>query len=435
MNLPSFFPDQILFRMNVADPDELSLGPWRAFRRSGELIGPQGTEHLEPKVMELLLLLAAQPGRVWSRDDIMQQLWPGLVVGEDTLARAVFKLRKSLGDDAKAPRFIETIPKRGYRWIFPDSDPAPVAVASPPAIAETAPRRNVATLWSALVVTIVMLAALVWIFGARRPAVTTHTEAQTLTERANDFYFQYTRVDNEAAIELFERVVALQPGHAPAYAGLANALAQRELRWPASASGQLQEFTRLGDALKHGHTRTAKAQRRLLRATQLAERAVALAPDDASAHKALGFVRSVREDFSGALQAYHRAVELDPDAWGPMINIGDILQLSGEAEQAIPHFEAAFAAMTRVYPGQTARIRPWYAETALLIGDSHRARHRDETAERWYRKAIEIAPFHVEATRKLATLLRASARVEEADALCAHLQQRAGQAGLCAAIP
>jgi transcriptional activator of cad operon len=426
--------------MNAADPDELSLGPWRACRRSGELIGPQGTEHLEPKVMELLLLLAAQPGRVWSRDDIMQQLWPGLVVGEDTLARAVFKLRKSLGDDAKSPRFIETIPKRGYRWILQDSDPAPAAVISPPAesvpaIAETVPRRQRAMHWSALALSIVVLAGLVWIFGARRPAVTAHTEAQTLTERANDFYFQYTRVDNEAAIELFERVVALQPGHAPAYAGLANALAQRELRWPASSSGQLQEFTHLGDALKHGHTRTAKAQRRLLRAAQLAERAVALAPDDASAHKALGFVRSVREDFSGALQSYRRAVELDPDAWGPMINIGDILQLSGEAEQAIPHFEAAFAAMTRVYPGQTARIRPWYAETALLIGDSHRARHRDETAERWYRKAIEIAPFHLDATRKLAALLRTSDRAEEADALCAHLQQRAGQSGSCAAMP
>lgn len=97
------------------DSDVLRFGPWQAFRRSGDLVGADGTEHLEPKVMELLLLLAGAPGRVWSRDDIMQQLWPGLVVGDDALARTVFKLRKSLGDDAKAPRYIETLSKRGYR--------------------------------------------------------------------------------------------------------------------------------------------------------------------------------------------------------------------------------------------------------------------------------------------------------------------------------
>ncbi len=425
--------------MSVApDPEVFGFGAWRAFRRSGDLTGPQGTEHLEPKVMELLLLLAAQPGRVWSRDDIMQQLWPGLVVGEDTLARAVFKLRKSLGDDAKAPRYIETLPKRGYRWIYQDaadsadaeSLPQPVIVATS-ASANRRPR----IAWAALFVAVAAMAFAAWMAASRKNTVDAHVQAQTLTDHANDFYFQYTRVDNEAAIELFERVVVLQPGHAPAYAGLANALAQRELRWPAGAKGQPQAFSRLGDALQNGHTRNARAQRHLLRATQLAERAVVLAPDDASAHKALGFVRSVREDFAGALASYQQAVALDPDAWGPMINIGDILQLSGQPEQAIPHFEAAFAAMTRVYPRQTARIRPWYAETALLIGDSHHAQHRVETAERWYRRVLDIAPFHLDATTRLAELLRASARSDEADALCARLQQRAGETASCAVAP
>jgi DNA-binding winged helix-turn-helix (wHTH) protein/Flp pilus assembly protein TadD len=415
--------------------DALAFGPWRALRRSGELIGAHGSERLEPKVMELLLLLAAEPGRVWSRDDIMQRLWPGLVVGEDTLARVVFKLRKSLGDAAKAPLYIETIPKRGYRWIYRDAAEAPAdAAPSPPrpeATRTARPRRRRLLGHWALTALAIALGALAFSGAPRKPVVPADSEAQTLTDRANDFYFQYTRVDNEAAIELFERVIALRPGHAPAYAGLANALAQREMRWPASPSGAPLEFRRLGDALKHGHTRTPSAQRRLLRATQLAEHALALAPEDAGAHKALGLVRSVREDFAGALQAYRRAVELDPDAWGPLINIGDILQIGGEPEQATPYFEAAFAAMTRVYSRQSARIRPWYAETALLIGDSHDAQQRHETAERWYRQALEIAPFHVEATRKLAVLLRARNRAQEAAALCADLGRRAGQTAAC----
>jgi transcriptional activator of cad operon len=423
-----------------ADDDALRFGPWQAFRRSGDLIGAQGTEHLEPRVMELLHLLAREPGRVWSRDEIMLTLWPGVVVGEDTLARAVFKLRKALGDDARSPRYIETLAKRGYRWIHRDAADArtadPPAQALPQAVdvaTPAHPRRQLRWPLPAIAIAIAVFAAVAWVVVPRTPVLPPNPDAQTLTERANDFYAQYTRVDNEAAIELFERVIAQQPGHAPAHAGLANALVQRELRWPVSTTGQPQEFTALGDALVHGHTRSPKAQRNLQRAAQVATRAVELAPDDASAHKALGFVRSVREDFDGALQSYRRAIELDPDAWGPMINIGDILQIRGEAEQAIPHFEAAFAAMTRVYPQQTARIRPWYAGTALLIADSHRERHRDETAERWYRKALEIAPFHVEATRKLAILLRASERAEEADALCAHLTERVGQVETCSA--
>ncbi|KAF1717141.1 hypothetical protein CSC74_08140 [Pseudoxanthomonas yeongjuensis] len=65
--------------------------------------------------MDLLFVLAAHAGQVVTREQLMTRLWPGLVVGEDSLARTVSKLRQSLGDDAKAPRYIETIAKRGYR--------------------------------------------------------------------------------------------------------------------------------------------------------------------------------------------------------------------------------------------------------------------------------------------------------------------------------
>lgn len=423
---------------SLSEPEELRFGDWHARRDSGELCGSSGVEHLEPKVMELLLLLGNEANRVFSRDELMQRLWPRQVVGDDTLARVVSKLRKALGDDPKTPRYIETIPKRGYRFIGPpapiaqaflqaDIAPAPVSLAT---LHTPKPRSPHGYRYTALVCTLILAVLVGWVTTRPQPdipASTVSSEAGTLTERANDFYFQYSRLDNEAAIELFERVVALHPEHAPAYAGLANALAQRVIRWP----GQGAEFTRLGDALKHGHTRTAKARAQLQRALQFAERAVQLAPRDASALKALGFVRSVLEDFAGAQLAYQQSVALDPDAWGPMINIGDLLEISGKAEQAVPHFEAAFAAMTRVYPQQTARIRPWYAETALLIGDRHRALKDLEKSERWYRQVLEIAPFHAAATSRLARLLHNSGRAEEATKLCAHLRLRVGATTAC----
>lgn len=97
--------------------DRLRLGDWEAHRTSGELRLPSGTERLEPRVMDLLFLLGERPGEVFAREEILARLWPDVAVTEDALARTVFKLRKALGDDAKTPRYIETLPKRGYRLI------------------------------------------------------------------------------------------------------------------------------------------------------------------------------------------------------------------------------------------------------------------------------------------------------------------------------
>ncbi len=72
---------------------------------------------LEPQVMAVLLCLAKQQGQVVSREDIESQAWANRVVGYDSLSTAIIKLRKALGDDSKNPRYIETVPKRGYRLI------------------------------------------------------------------------------------------------------------------------------------------------------------------------------------------------------------------------------------------------------------------------------------------------------------------------------
>ena len=80
-------------------------------RRNGKAI------HLEPKAMELLSFLAGRAGEVVTRDEQLAKLSNGLVVGDDGLAQAVIKLRKALGDSPREPRYIQTVPKRGYRLI------------------------------------------------------------------------------------------------------------------------------------------------------------------------------------------------------------------------------------------------------------------------------------------------------------------------------
>jgi DNA-binding winged helix-turn-helix (wHTH) protein len=73
--------------------------------------------HLEPQVMDLLAFLAGASGRVVSKDQIIDAVWEGRFIAEATLTRSVADLRRALGDDQRSPRYIETIPKRGYRLI------------------------------------------------------------------------------------------------------------------------------------------------------------------------------------------------------------------------------------------------------------------------------------------------------------------------------
>jgi len=382
----------------------LVIGRWRAIHASGELIGAGTSERLEPKVMDLLFMLASRPNKVVSKQEILDRLWPALVVGEDTLARSISKLRKALGDEAKLPRFIQTLPKRGYRLIVDariEQDGEPDRKEQELGADGTSPRRLETN-------------------GIR-------ATSQAMAERANDFYYQYSRIDNESAIELYERIIATDPEFVAAYSGLANALVQRAVRWPHEPGGGAPEFTTLRDALNAGYLRSPGANQSLQRAQELAELAVRFAPDDAASHKSLGFVFSARGDFENALAAYNRAVALDENAWGPLFNIGDNLDILGRNDEALVYFEAAYAAMTRAYDKQAARIRPWYADIAVMIGDRYRLRGDLKQAESFFRRVLEYAPFHRGAIKRLATALSEAGNLQAARNLYARLELRIGR--------
>ena len=74
---------------------------------------------LSPKVADTLLVLLTRHGRVVEKNELMQLVWPDTFVEEGGLARNISALRKALGDDADGSRHIETIPKRGYRFVAP----------------------------------------------------------------------------------------------------------------------------------------------------------------------------------------------------------------------------------------------------------------------------------------------------------------------------
>src|SRR5262245_44737657 len=100
-----------------------SLTPFRLARYRvdpslNRITAPSGeTVQVEPKIMQVLIVLAERPGDVVSRDDLMARVWNGVFVTDDALHRAIRELRRIFGDAAEQPRVIETIRKRGYRLI------------------------------------------------------------------------------------------------------------------------------------------------------------------------------------------------------------------------------------------------------------------------------------------------------------------------------
>ena len=105
------------------------LENWEVHPQQNLLVGPAGEVHLTPRCMDVLVLLAERAGEVIERDVFSERIWHPVIVSDATLTRHVSMLRKLLGDESGHPRFIETIPKRGYRLV---ATVRPLAAASDP---------------------------------------------------------------------------------------------------------------------------------------------------------------------------------------------------------------------------------------------------------------------------------------------------------------
>ena len=110
-----------------------AFGRWKVLPERGLVRDGEEEIHLEPKVMDVFVLLASHDGEVVNRDQLVDAIWDGRPVTDEVITRSIAVLRRNLGDDAKAPQFIETLPRRGYRVMLPVVQPeAPVADESTP---------------------------------------------------------------------------------------------------------------------------------------------------------------------------------------------------------------------------------------------------------------------------------------------------------------
>ena len=103
----------------MATDNPILFPPFRLEPANGQLWRDETLVPLRPKSFAVLRYLVEHPGRLVTREELLKAVWPGTYVSEGLLRVYIRELREILGDDADAPRFIETVPRRGLRFLAP----------------------------------------------------------------------------------------------------------------------------------------------------------------------------------------------------------------------------------------------------------------------------------------------------------------------------
>ncbi len=136
--------------------------------RTGELRKKGLKIRLEGQPIQILLLLLERPGELVTREEVKQELWPGdtFVDFEVSINAAVKRLRQALGDSAESPKFIETLPRRGYRFIYP------LPTTSTATMEPWFVQRRLARLLATAAAGLALLLASTWLTRNRKPEIT-----------------------------------------------------------------------------------------------------------------------------------------------------------------------------------------------------------------------------------------------------------------------
>jgi DNA-binding winged helix-turn-helix (wHTH) protein len=110
------------------------MGSFRLDQDHGYLWRGEERVVLRPKPFDLLVYLVEHAGELVSKEELLEAVWPETAVADSTLSVSVSELRKALGETARAPQYVATVHRRGYRFIAPVT---PVAPPTPPTSSTT----------------------------------------------------------------------------------------------------------------------------------------------------------------------------------------------------------------------------------------------------------------------------------------------------------
>ncbi|HKT78978.1 MAG TPA: winged helix-turn-helix domain-containing protein [Vicinamibacterales bacterium] len=284
------------------------FGPFRLDPVSFRLLRDGQPLPLAPKALDLLLHLVQRPEALVSKEEILNALWPGVAVTDNAITQVVSDLRQALGDNPAAPLYIQTVARRGYRFIAAIERIAPAA-AAPASGSGGAPEAPAAAR-----------------VGVRETssadAYRSFTEGRLKLESMD-----LARVPS--AINDFERAIAVDGRYALPHVGLAHA---RFWLFEASRARNRPDKDQLAAAIVD------------------ARRAIDLDPDLAEAHAALALMLTSAGKTEEAVSAGRRAVVLEPGNWRNHCRLG-VAAWGAERLAAVERVLALYPAFAYAYYG------------------------------------------------------------------------------------
>ena len=306
----------------AAIAESYRFGPFRLDAVGFRLLRDDTPIPLSPKALDLLLLLVSRPAALVSKDDILQALWSDVTVTDNALTQVVSDLRQALGDKSASPTYIQTVARRGYRFVSP---------------VEVIPARDTSPqLWNVL--SLPETSAVAARIGVQETssveAYRVFTDGRLKLEALDPAQVPSAMVD-------FNRAISLDPRYTLAYVGRAHA---RFWRFEASRARNRPDVAELRGAI--GDIR----------------RAIDLDASLAEAHAALAFFLTEANQQVEAVAAGRRAVALEPGNWRHLFRLGfaawgdERLECFRRVAERYPEFPYAYfgVAMVHIARGELA---------------------------------------------------------------------------------
>jgi DNA-binding winged helix-turn-helix (wHTH) protein/tetratricopeptide (TPR) repeat protein len=355
-----------------------SFGDFELDTVAGRLTRAGESVHLPPQAFRILALLVAGAGRLVTRDELARHLWAG-----DThvdfaagIAFSLKQLRDALGDSAQSPAFIETVPRRGYRFIAPVHESAQDVV---PPVPHMLRRPSWARAGAVLALALVVSSDALQPGVPAREMTPARMHAAELLERARPRLAEVEADALRERIGWLDQAVELDPGRAEAHAALAEAWVELgALRGvpPSFAYARARAIARHALDLDPASARATGVLGRVAlihdwnwpEAGRLLRTAVRLSPADADLRSWYSEFLSASGRHREAVVEARRAVDLAPTSLAAGIRLGRAYLGSGDANRARQVCSRALESA----PGSRP-LRDCVFTADLQVGQPHRA--------------------------------------------------------------
>ncbi len=355
--------------------DDLLFQPGirRLSRRGREIRLPS----LSFEVLRVLVEYAPEPVSIQA---FIDSVWQGVLVSDETVTQRIKLLRQSLGDDGRRPRYIQAVRGRGYRLM------------PPPVAGKESTSQSRIWLAGAGVVFVLLGVAGTYFYRQDQPIeqlsnIHGSTTVQDYIDQASEYLDRHQQADNQLAIDLFRRALALQPENQKAMAGLSMALSQSVTKFNAEPS-------------------------LLIEAQKLAQQVISAEPHQYPGWLALAASLDGQGALIPAIQTYQKVLEIAPEHNGAKASLAYLHLINGELVTSLKLNLEVFNSEEEFH-----YLHLQIAQALYLLGF-------DPAAEPWLQRTDELQPDNVFAAEARARFLLVNRRFDDAEQVLSNAIQR-----------